>query len=207
MKAAVILPMIALLASCRAPVDVDRTHSNLCGNARGVDVQNLQPTTTQPITRNNIDAVLNHPNRSDNFNEISGIPSRLLINRGPYSSPDAATLRACRIEAKADMVASYAPGSRTLSVNRPEGTKEIRGQLPALISWFDKLEPKKLAVVIIEKSVLSDSEIQGEVARLDSYLHERGYPRVVIQQARAISRPTYSDTTDPRPRINRHSYP
>lgn len=113
-----------------------------------------------------------------------------------------ATQRAFAREKSADFVVRYS-GDDVFEIG--VGTTTTRDgveifsprSFPAdeLISFFDRQRHKQLVVVIFEKGVLFKGTRQDEVTKIHSYFKERGFKRIVIQQARANGRPTLSDIT------------
>lgn len=103
--------------------------------------------------------------------------------------------RAFRLEKMADLVVEY-DTSGGMSADPPK-TYERSESKPAaeLVGFFDSQTRKTLVVVIVAKNVWSDAELARHLAFLNGYFADRGYRRVVIQQASGGGRPTHSDTT------------
>ncbi len=99
---------------------------------------------------------------------------------------DKVTEKMCKLEATADLVVCYDPHNKEidLGIGRSDGhTREVVPfSLDALYKFFDDQRHKNLIVIIFEKHMLDDAELQVEVNRIRDYFVSRGYKRISIQQ-------------------------
>ena len=61
-------------------------------------------------------------------------------------------------------------------------------------AFFDSQRKKSMVVVIVAKNVWEPGVEATHLNFIRHYFTERGYNRIVIQQARSMGRPTHSDT-------------
>jgi hypothetical protein len=118
------------------------------------------------------------------------------------ASYEEATQRAFALADSADQVVRYEGDEMfDIGIGKTTTREGVKGFSPRsfpadeLISFFDRQRHKQLVVVIFEKRVSYKGTQQDEVTKIHAYFKERGYKRIVIQQARATGRPTLSDIT------------
>jgi hypothetical protein len=114
------------------------------------------------------------------------------------------TRRAFDLESKADFVAWYSTdGKLDVGIGRTDKVQNLhhplKFTLEELEGFFDDLKHKGLIVVTVAKHVWTDEELAGHVTKLRDYFIERGYQRIVIEQAFAFGRGVHLEHPEPKP--------
>jgi len=114
------------------------------------------------------------------------------------------TRRAFDLESKADFVTRYSTdGKLDVGIGRTDKVQNlhhpIRFTLEELEGFFDDQKHKGLIVVIVAKHVWTDEELADHVTRLRDYFVDRGYQRIVIEQAYGSGRGIHLDHPEPKP--------
>ena len=134
-----------------------------------------------PVTRSNIDFILNHSRETRTKN----------IPLDPESK------RAFALEKAADLVIEFG-GDGKLDIG--VGTTSSSGRNPQLfnfgelVGFFDEQRHKDLLVVNFTKAASIRGSLESDITMVNCYFRDRGYRRVVICQFRSSSYPIHSDT-------------
>jgi hypothetical protein len=138
-----------------------------------------------PVTRSNIDLILNNPRST----RIKNIPL------------DPESKRAFALEKAADLVIEFTGGGMfDIGVGRiksADGNTYRDPQyfsLGELVEFFDQQRHKDLIVVNFHKGASIRPSLDSDISRINDYFRDRGYRRVVICQFRSSSYPIHSDT-------------
>jgi hypothetical protein len=131
---------------------------------------------------------------------ILGIPAS---KSGPVKFNEK-TKRAFALESEADFVGWYSTDSKLdIGIGRTDKEKNlhhpIRFSLDELKGFFDAQKHKGLIVITVAKHVWTDDELAGHIARLRDYFIERGYKRIVIEQAHSFGRGIHLEYPKPKP--------
>jgi len=114
------------------------------------------------------------------------------------------TKRAFNLEAAADFSAWYSTdGKLDVGIGRRDKAQNInypiRFTLEELEGFFDDQKHKGLIVVTVAKNVWTDEELGDHVTRLRDFFIDRGYQRIVIEQAYASGRGIHLDHRERKP--------
>lgn len=113
------------------------------------------------------------------------------------------TRRAFDLESKADFVAWYSTdGKLDVGIGRTDKAQNLHHpisfKLEELEGFFDDQKHKTLIVVTVAKHVWTDKELADHVTRLRDYFIDRGYRRIVIEQAYASGRGIHLEHPEPK---------
>jgi hypothetical protein len=149
----------------------------------------------------NVDGIPDDPVTRAIINDFLDLPRQPppLAHRLRSKLFPTATDRAFRLEREADIVIYYSSDGLIRIDNGPtQSPVDVPDELRPPSQWvglFDSQPKKSMVVVVIAKNVWKDEELGRQLSFLNRYFTDRGYRRIVIQQARAAGRPTHSDIT------------